>query len=146
MSNPRAKQILAWVDQRFALTALYNRQLNEYYAAKNLSFWYISGALALTVLAIQVASGILLAMHYKPDAARDFASVEYIMRDKALYAALAAVFLVLGYLRTLPPTPAGTVTAQALTLGYFAFFLAMPAWSRRGTSATPPCRVRSAPH
>jgi len=33
------------------------------------------------VLAVQIVSGIFLTMHYKPDAALAFGSVEYIMRD-----------------------------------------------------------------
>jgi ubiquinol-cytochrome c reductase cytochrome b subunit len=72
MANRRIGQFVGWVDRRFPLSALYN---------KNFNVWYVFGGLALTVLAIQVVTGILLAMHYKPDAARAFASVEYIMRD-----------------------------------------------------------------
>lgn len=39
------------------------------------------GSLALLVLVIQIVTGIFLVMHYKPDAAKAFESVEYIMRD-----------------------------------------------------------------
>ena len=35
----------------------------------------------MLVLVIQIVTGIFLVMHYKPDAAQAFASVEYIMRD-----------------------------------------------------------------
>src|ERR1044071_9294892 len=35
----------------------------------------------MLVLVIQIVTGIFLTMHYKPDAALAFASVEYIMRD-----------------------------------------------------------------
>jgi quinol-cytochrome oxidoreductase complex cytochrome b subunit len=52
-----------------------------YNAPENVSIWYILGALSMTVLAIQIASGIVLAMHYKPDADQAFASVEIIMRN-----------------------------------------------------------------
>jgi ubiquinol-cytochrome c reductase cytochrome b subunit len=81
MSKPDVKALLEWVDDRFPLSELYNRHLKQYYAPKNLNFWYIFGSLALTVLAIQLVTGIFLAMHYKPDAASAFASVESIMRD-----------------------------------------------------------------
>ncbi len=59
----------------------YRKHLSEYYAPKNFNLWYIFGGLAITVLAIQIITGIFLVMHYKPDAALAFASVEYIMRD-----------------------------------------------------------------
>jgi ubiquinol-cytochrome c reductase cytochrome b subunit len=75
------EKLLNWVDERFPLTASYKAHLSEYYAPKNFNFWYFFGSLALLVLVIQIVSGIFLTMHYKPDAAMAFASVEYIMRD-----------------------------------------------------------------
>ena len=70
-----------WIDDRFPFSALWAAHLSEYYAPKNLNFWYYFGSLAIVVLAIQIVSGIFLVMHYKPDAALAFGSVEYIMRD-----------------------------------------------------------------
>ena len=55
--------------------------MSEYYAPKNLNGWYNFGLFGLVVLAGQILSGIVLATDYKPDAARAFESVEYIMRD-----------------------------------------------------------------
>jgi ubiquinol-cytochrome c reductase cytochrome b subunit len=73
--------VLTWVDQRFPLMQLWRDHLAEYYAPKNFNFWYYFGSLAMLVLVIQIVTGIFLTMHYKPDAAQAFASVEYIMRD-----------------------------------------------------------------
>ena len=70
-----------WIDQRFPLTKVWNEHLAEYYTPRNFNFWYFFGSLAMLVLVIQIVSGIFLAMHFKPDAALAFASVEYIMRD-----------------------------------------------------------------
>ena len=78
---PIGVKALNWVDNRFPLSKLYNEHLAEYYAPKNFNFWYFFGSLALLVLVIQIVTGIFLVMHYKPDAALAFASVEYIMRD-----------------------------------------------------------------
>jgi len=72
---------LAWIDERFPLTKVWNEHLAEYYTPKNFNFWYFFGSLAMLVLVIQILSGLFLAMHYKPDTALAFASVEYIMRD-----------------------------------------------------------------
>src|ERR1700709_1414802 len=78
---PTGVKLLTWIDNRFPASKLYKEHLSEYYAPKNFNFWYFFGSLALLVLVIQVVTGIFLVMHYKPDAAEAFASVEYIMRD-----------------------------------------------------------------
>ncbi len=75
------EKLLNWVDNRFPASKLFKEHMSEYYASKNLNFWYIFGSLSLLVLVIQIVTGIFLVMHYKPDAALAFASVEYIMRD-----------------------------------------------------------------
>jgi len=73
--------LLTWVDARFPLMETWRSHLSEYYAPKNFNFWYYMGALSLLVLVMQIVTGIFLTMHYKPDAAQAFASVEYIMRE-----------------------------------------------------------------
>jgi ubiquinol-cytochrome c reductase cytochrome b subunit len=105
MSKPDAKAMLQWVDDRFPLSELYNKHLKEYYAPKNFNFWYIFGSVALTVLAIQLVTGVFLAMHYKPDAESAFASVEFIMRDvpwgwliRYMHSTGASAFFVVMYL------------------------------------------------
>ena len=70
-----------WIDQRFPLTKVWNEHLAEYYTPRNFNFWYFFGSLAILVLVIQILTGIFLTMHFKPEAALAFASVEYIMRD-----------------------------------------------------------------
>jgi ubiquinol-cytochrome c reductase cytochrome b subunit len=77
----RGTKLLAWVDSRFPLSSTIEAHLTKYYAPKNLNFFYIFGALAILVLALQIITGIFLAMHYKPDAEKAFESVEYIMRE-----------------------------------------------------------------
>jgi ubiquinol-cytochrome c reductase cytochrome b subunit len=97
--------LLGWVDQRFPLTKLWKEHLSEYYAPKNFNFWYIFGSLALVVLVIQIVTGIFLVMHYKPDAAKAFESVEYIMREvpggwfiRYMHSTGASAFFVVVYL------------------------------------------------
>jgi ubiquinol-cytochrome c reductase cytochrome b subunit len=99
------EKILNWIDERFPLTASYKAHLSEYYAPKNFNFWYFFGSLALLVLVVQIVSGIFLTMHYKPDAALAFASVEYIMRDvdfgwliRYIHSTGASMFFVVVYL------------------------------------------------
>ena len=76
-----SQKFMTWVDNRFPATKLFNEHMAEYYAPKNFNIWYVFGSLSLLVLVIQIVTGIFLTMHYKPDAAQAFASVEYIMRD-----------------------------------------------------------------
>jgi ubiquinol-cytochrome c reductase cytochrome b subunit len=73
--------LLTWIDDRFPATKVWNEHLAQYYAPKNMNFWYFFGSLAMLVLVNQIVTGVWLAMMYKPSAADAFASVEYIMRD-----------------------------------------------------------------
>ncbi|MES2938427.1 MAG: cytochrome bc complex cytochrome b subunit [Pseudomonadota bacterium] len=95
-----------WLNNRFP-TAFdaYRVHMSEYYAPKNFNFWYFFGSLALLVLVIQIVTGIFLVMHYKPDAAKAFDSVEYIMRDvpwgwliRYMHSTGASAFFVVVYL------------------------------------------------
>ena len=102
---PASAKLLNWVDNRFPLSKLYNEHMGEYYAPKNFNFWYIFGSLAMLVLVIQIVTGIFLVMHYKPDAALAFGSVEYIMRDvpwgwliRYMHSTGASAFFVVIYL------------------------------------------------
>ncbi|MBK5970864.1 MULTISPECIES: cytochrome b [Thiorhodovibrio] len=73
--------LLGWFDKRFPILNVWNDHMARYYAPKNLNFWSFFGVLAITVLVLQIVTGIWLAMNYKPSAENAFASVEYIMRD-----------------------------------------------------------------
>jgi ubiquinol-cytochrome c reductase cytochrome b subunit len=102
---PITAKALAWVDSRFPLTKLFKEHMSEYYAPKNFNFWYFFGALAIVVLAIQIITGIFLVMNYKPDAAKAFESVEYIMREvpwgwliRYMHSTGASMFFVVVYL------------------------------------------------
>jgi ubiquinol-cytochrome c reductase cytochrome b subunit len=80
-SKSEVTGFLGWVDKRFPIMDVWNDHLAKYYAPKNMGFWSFFGSLAITVLVIQIVTGIWLAMSYKPSATDAFASVEYIMRD-----------------------------------------------------------------
>ncbi|MFO1192198.1 MAG: cytochrome bc complex cytochrome b subunit [Rhodoferax sp.] len=102
---PVSEKLLNWVDNRFPLSKLFEDHMSRYYAPKNLNFWYIFGSLSLLVLVIQIVTGIFLVMHYKPDAALAFGSVEYIMRDvpwgwlvRYMHSTGASAFFIVVYL------------------------------------------------
>ncbi len=102
---PVAQKLLAWVDSRFPLSSTIKAHLTGYYAPKNLNFWYVFGALSIVVLANQIITGIFLTMNYKPDAAKAFQSVEYIMREvpfgwliRYMHSTGASMFFIVVYL------------------------------------------------
>ena len=49
---PVQEKVLAWVDSRFPLSSTIKTHLTEYYAPKNLNFWYFFGAFSIVVLAL----------------------------------------------------------------------------------------------
>jgi ubiquinol-cytochrome c reductase cytochrome b subunit len=104
--NPhKTTGFLGWIDDRFPLTKIWKDHISEYYAPKNFNWWYTYGSLALLVLVNQLLTGIWLAMHFKPDEAQAFDSVEYIMRDvpwgdllRYLHSTGASFFFIVVYL------------------------------------------------
>jgi ubiquinol-cytochrome c reductase cytochrome b subunit len=104
--SSRLMALWDWFDSRMPTVGEeWRKHAAEYYAPKNFNFWYYFGALSLMVLVIQIVSGIFLTMHYKPDAALAFGSVEYIMRDvpggwiiRYIHTTGASAFFVVVYL------------------------------------------------
>lgn len=74
-------RIIKWIDHRFPLTSFVKHELTGYPTPRNLSYWWNFGFLAGIVLMLQVLTGLFLAMHYKPDAAIAFDSIQHIMRE-----------------------------------------------------------------
>lgn len=98
-------KLLNWVDQRFPLISTWQQHVSEYYAPKNLNFWYFFGSLALVVFVNQIVTGIWLTMFYTPSAKDAFDSVEFIMRDvnygwllRYMHSTGASAFFVVIYL------------------------------------------------
>jgi quinol-cytochrome oxidoreductase complex cytochrome b subunit len=63
------------------LLQIFNNHLVDYPSPVNVNYLWSIGSLAGICLAIQIASGIFLAMHYVPHVDHAFLSVEHIMRD-----------------------------------------------------------------
>ena len=133
---PIAEKGLAWVDDRFPLTKLWNDQWGKYYAPKNFNFWYIFGSLAMLILVLQIVTGIFLTMHYKPDANLAFGSVEYIMREvpwgwlvRYMHSTGASAFFIVIYLHMTRALMYGSYRKprELIWLFGFAIFLALMA-------------------
>ncbi|MBS0478901.1 MAG: cytochrome b/b6 [Proteobacteria bacterium] len=89
MSFPWAKQyqpkapLMRWMDEKLPLPRLvYNAVGAGYPVPRNLNYWWNFGVLAGAALAVQIVTGIVLAMHFHSSAAGAFDSVNgTIMRD-----------------------------------------------------------------
>jgi ubiquinol-cytochrome c reductase cytochrome b subunit len=74
--------LMQWLDSRLPLPRLaYNAIGAGYPVPRNLNYFWNFGVLAGAALALQIITGIVLAMHYAANGAVAFDSVERIMRD-----------------------------------------------------------------
>jgi cytochrome b6 len=76
---PASGRLLGWLDERLPIAAA-----REFFAHKTVpshrySVFYYLGGMALFFFAVQVATGILLMLYYRPSAQEAFESVEFIM-------------------------------------------------------------------
>jgi ubiquinol-cytochrome c reductase cytochrome b subunit len=75
------KRLIDWIDVRIGVRGLVEKELTGYLLPRNINAWYSLGSILLCLLALQVATGILLLVYYVPDAEKAFASVSFIMND-----------------------------------------------------------------
>jgi ubiquinol-cytochrome c reductase cytochrome b subunit len=70
-----------WLHERLPIVELVKAQVFDFPTPKNLNYWWTFGAILATMLVVQIITGIVLVMHYTPQADLAFNSVEHIMRD-----------------------------------------------------------------
>jgi quinol-cytochrome oxidoreductase complex cytochrome b subunit len=70
-----------WLDSRLPILRFSKDHLMDFPTPKNLNYWWTFGAILAFCLGAQIATGIVLAMHYVPNATMAFNSVEHIRRD-----------------------------------------------------------------
>jgi ubiquinol-cytochrome c reductase cytochrome b subunit len=100
-THPVAK----WLEDRLPLMGFAKSTLIDYPTPKNLNYWWTFGAILAFMLGVQIVTGIVLAMHYTPNAALAFDSVELIKRDvnggrliQAVHATGASMFFFAVYI------------------------------------------------
>jgi len=94
-----------WIDSRLPIIRFSKEHLMDFPTPKNLNYWWTFGAILAFMLVVQIVTGIILAMHYVPNVAMAFDSVEHIKRDvnggrilQAVHATGASMFFVAVYL------------------------------------------------
>jgi len=87
------------------LISTFTNHLVDYPTPVNISYWWGFGSLSGVFLAVQMVTGIFLAMHYTPHIDLAFISVEHIMRDvnsgwllRYLHANGASMFFLVVYI------------------------------------------------
>ena len=70
-----------WLDARLPLPRLVHDSFIVYPVPRNLNYAYTFGGILTMMLALQIVSGVVLAMHYTADTTLAFDAVEKIMRD-----------------------------------------------------------------
>lgn len=70
-----------WIDDRLPIIRWSKTHLMDYPTPKNLNYWWTFGAVLAVMLVVQIATGVVLAMHYTPHVDLAFDSVEHIRRD-----------------------------------------------------------------
>ncbi len=71
-----------WLEDRLPILSFINNSVgSNFMAPRNLNYMWNFGSLAGIALVLQILTGIFLAMHYKPDVAMAFDSIQHIMRD-----------------------------------------------------------------
>ena len=70
-----------WWDERLPVMRMMHGQFVDFPTPRNLNYLWTFGGILMFCLAVQIISGIVLAMHYVPSAEMAFDSVERIRRD-----------------------------------------------------------------
>ncbi len=78
--NPQ-NGLTKWLDTRLPIIRLTYDSFIDFPTPKNLNYWWTFGGILAFCLAVQIITGIILAMHYTPHVDFAFDSVEHIMRN-----------------------------------------------------------------
>jgi ubiquinol-cytochrome c reductase cytochrome b/c1 subunit len=73
--------LLRWLEARLPIGGLVYSSVVAYPTPRNLNYWWTFGAILTFMLMAQIATGVVLVMHYAATADGAFDSVEHIMRD-----------------------------------------------------------------
>ena len=70
-----------WLDARLPIIRLLHDAGVSYPVPRNLNYFWTFGGILTFMLVAQIVTGVILVMHYTPEATMAFSSVEHIMRD-----------------------------------------------------------------
>ncbi|MGB0920790.1 MAG: cytochrome b [Alphaproteobacteria bacterium] len=74
-------KLLQWTESRLPIVNLVYNAGVSFPSPRNLNYFWTFGMILMFMLVFQIATGVVLVMHYAPNTDLAFASVEHIMRD-----------------------------------------------------------------
>src|ERR1051325_9619526 len=77
----KADSLTLWLDERLSLGAAAAVARKKEVPLHRHSIWYYFGGMTLFLFSVQVVTGILLLLYYRPSAENAFESVQFIMTD-----------------------------------------------------------------
>ena len=81
MSSLRAKLLSEWLEERVGWRVLQRQIDHKEVPSHRHTIWYYFGGMTLFLFLVQVATGILLLLYYRPSAEAAFESVQFIMTE-----------------------------------------------------------------
>lgn len=81
MKTLRLNGVTTWLDDRIGFEALRHLARKKEVPQHRHSIWYYFGGMTLFLFAIQVITGVLLLLYYRPSAENAFESVQFIMTE-----------------------------------------------------------------
>ena len=98
-------RVSKWMDERLPIARMMHGQFVDLPTPRNLNYLWTFGGILTFCLVVQIASGIVLAMHYIPAESMAFDSVQHIKRDvnygwliQPLHAVGASMFFIAVYI------------------------------------------------
>ena len=98
-------RVSKWMDERLPIARMMHGQFVDFPTPRNLNYLWTFGGILTFCLVVQIASGIVLAMHYIPAESMAFDSVQHIKRDvnygwliQPIHAVGASMFFIAVYI------------------------------------------------
>ncbi|HWQ33588.1 MAG TPA: cytochrome bc complex cytochrome b subunit [Blastocatellia bacterium] len=79
--SARLEALRLWLDERSGIEALASLARKKEVPIHRHEIWYYFGGMSLFLFAVQVVTGIMLLLYYRPSAENAFESVQFIMAD-----------------------------------------------------------------
>jgi quinol-cytochrome oxidoreductase complex cytochrome b subunit len=81
MEGAKHSKLWLWLDERIGLSDFAYLAKKKEIPLHRHTFWYYFGGMTLFLLMIQVVTGILLLLYYRPSASEAFESIQFIMTE-----------------------------------------------------------------
>jgi len=79
--SPKNSKLWHWLDERIGLKDLEKLAKKKEIPLHRHTFWYYFGGMTLFLFMVQVATGILLLLYYRPSATEAFESIQFLMTE-----------------------------------------------------------------